>query len=68
MVTFQILAVAGLSPDNKKIPARNSIYAHEQDFAMCDELLLAIMKAFIPQEVNEQQAKRFHVFKYTRHL
>jgi hypothetical protein len=29
-------------------PARNAIYANAQDFAASDELLLAILKAFIP--------------------
>jgi hypothetical protein len=40
---------------HEKIPARNYIYAHEQDFAMSDDLLLAILKAFVPQ-VNKQWA------------
>jgi hypothetical protein len=38
----------------KKIPARNAIYAHAQDFAAREELLLAILKSCIPQPVNEQ--------------
>jgi hypothetical protein len=42
----------------------NSIYAHAQDFAMADELLLAVLKAFILQ-VNKQQATGFHIFTYT---
>jgi hypothetical protein len=38
------------------------MYAHAQDFAASDELLLAILKAFIPQPPNKQQTKVFHVF------
>jgi hypothetical protein len=45
----------------EKIPARNAIYAHAQDFAASDELLLAILKAFIPQPLNKQQTIGFHV-------
>jgi hypothetical protein len=45
-----------LSAYQEKIAARNAIYAHAQDFAASDELLLAILKEFIPQPVNEQQA------------
>jgi hypothetical protein len=30
------------------------MYAHAQDFAAGDELLLAILKAFIPQPLNGQ--------------
>jgi hypothetical protein len=55
------------SPDHEKIPARNSIYAHAWNFAMSDELLLAILKAFIPQ-VNKQQTIGFQVFMDTQHL
>jgi hypothetical protein len=33
-----------LSAYQEKIPARNAIYAHAQDFSAGDELLLAIMK------------------------
>jgi hypothetical protein len=53
----------------KKIPATNSIYVHVQYF-MSDkgELLLAKLKAFVPQQVNKQQAIGFHVFTYTQHL
>jgi hypothetical protein len=36
--------------------------AHAQDFSAGDELLLAILKAFIPQPLNKQQTKVFHVF------
>jgi hypothetical protein len=50
-----------LSAYQEKIPARNAIYAHAQDFAASDELLLAILKAFIPQ-LNKQQTIGFHVF------
>jgi hypothetical protein len=45
----------------EKIPARN-IYAHAQDFSASDELLLAILKAFIPQPLNKQRTVGFHVF------
>jgi hypothetical protein len=38
------------------------MYAHAQDFSAGDELLLAILKAFIPQSLNKQQTKVFHVF------
>jgi hypothetical protein len=38
------------------------MYAHAQDFAASDELLLAILKAFIPQLLNKQQTVGFHVF------
>jgi hypothetical protein len=51
-----------LSAYQEKIPARNTIYAHAQDFSAGDELLLAILKAFIPQSLNKQQTKVFHVF------
>jgi hypothetical protein len=51
-----------LSAYQEKIPARNAIYAHAQDFAASDELLLAILKAFIPQPLNKQQTIGFHVF------
>jgi hypothetical protein len=46
----------------EKIPARNAIYAHAQDFAAGDVLLQAILKAFIQQPLNKQQTKVFHVF------
>jgi hypothetical protein len=51
-----------LSAYQEKIPSRNAIYAHVQDFSAGDELLLAILKAFIPQPVNKQQTIGFHVF------
>jgi hypothetical protein len=51
-----------LSAYQEKIPARNAIYAHAQDIAAGDELLLAILKEFIPQPLNKQQTKVFHVF------
>jgi hypothetical protein len=38
------------------------MYAHAQDFAERHELLLAILKAFIPQPLNKQQTKVFHMF------
>jgi ABC-type ATPase with predicted acetyltransferase domain len=37
-----------LSAYQEKIPARNAIYAHAQDFSASDELLLAILKTFMP--------------------
>jgi hypothetical protein len=37
-----------LSTNQEKIPARNLIYTHAQDFAVSDELLLAMLKAFVP--------------------
>jgi hypothetical protein len=51
-----------LSTYQEKIPARSAIYAHAQDFAARDELLLAILKAFIPQPLNKRQTIGFHVF------
>jgi hypothetical protein len=56
-----------LSTGQEKVPATNSIYAHAQDFTVSDELLLAILKAFIPQPLNKQQTAGFHLFAYTRH-
>jgi hypothetical protein len=46
-----------LSAYQEKIPARNAMYAHAQDF-----LLLAILKAFIQQPLNKQHTKVFNVF------
>jgi hypothetical protein len=40
----------------------NAIYAHAQDFWAGNELLLAILKAFIPQPLNKQQTIGFYVF------
>jgi hypothetical protein len=51
------------STNHKKIPARNFIYVHAQHYAMSDELLLAILKAFVPQV--KRQTIGFHMFKYT---
>jgi hypothetical protein len=51
-----------LSACQEKIPATNATYAHAQDFAASDELLLAILKAFIPQPLNKQQTVGFRVF------
>jgi hypothetical protein len=51
-----------LSAYQEKIPARNAIYAHAQDFSAGDELLLAILKAFIPQPLNKQQTIGFRMF------
>jgi hypothetical protein len=45
-----------LSAYQEKIPSRNAIYAHAQDFAASDELLLAILKAFFPQLLNKQKS------------
>jgi hypothetical protein len=42
------------STGNEKIPARISIYALAQDFDKSGELLLAILKEFVPQQVNKQ--------------
>jgi hypothetical protein len=46
----------------EKIPARNAIYAHAQDFTASGQLLLAILKAFFPQLLNKQRTIGFHVF------
>jgi hypothetical protein len=43
------------STDQEKIPARNPIYVQDQDVAVSDELLLAILKAFLQQPLNKQQ-------------
>jgi hypothetical protein len=51
-----------LSAYQEKVRARNAIYAHAQDFAASDELLLAILKAFIPLPLNKQLTIGFHVF------
>jgi hypothetical protein len=51
-----------LSAYQEKVLASNAIYAHAQDFAASDELLLAILKAFIPQQLNKQQTIGFQVF------
>jgi hypothetical protein len=51
-----------LSAYQEKIPAKNAINAHAQDFSAGDELLLAILKAFIPQPLNKQQTIGFHMF------
>jgi hypothetical protein len=51
-----------LSAYQEKIPARSAIYAHAQDFSAGDELLRTILKAFIPQPLNKQRTKVFHVF------
>jgi hypothetical protein len=48
------VCVCVLSAYQEKIPARIAIYAHAQDFSAGDELLLAILKAFIPQPLNKQ--------------
>jgi hypothetical protein len=41
---------------------KNAIYAHAQDVAASDELLLAILKTFITQSLNKQQTIGFRVF------
>jgi hypothetical protein len=51
-----------LSAYQEKIPARNAIYAHAQDLSASDELLLSILKTFIPRQVNKQQTLGLHVF------
>jgi hypothetical protein len=51
-----------LSTGQEKIPTRNSIYVPAQGVTVSDELLLAILKAFVPQPLNEQQTKGFHGF------
>jgi hypothetical protein len=48
-----------LSAYQEKIPARNAIYAHALDLSAGDELLLAILKAFIPLPLNKQQTIDF---------
>jgi hypothetical protein len=55
------------STDHDNIPGTNSIYAHAQSFAMSDELLVAILKASVPQQVKEKTIG-FHMFTYNRHL
>jgi hypothetical protein len=47
-----------LSAYQEKIPARNEICAHAQDFTASDELLLATLKAFIPPPLNKHQDNR----------
>jgi hypothetical protein len=42
-----------LSTSHEKIPDRNLVYWHVQDFAMNDKLLLAILKEFVLQQVNK---------------
>jgi hypothetical protein len=37
-------------------------YTRAQDFSAGDELLLAILKAFIPLSLNKHQTISFHVF------
>jgi hypothetical protein len=47
-----------LSAYEEKIPARNATYAHAQNFAASDELLLAILKTLNPQPLKKQQTDR----------
>jgi hypothetical protein len=42
LAAFSVLYIQ--STHHEKIPAMNFIYAHAQDFAMSDELLLATLK------------------------
>jgi hypothetical protein len=58
---FILVSYTVLSAYREKIPARNAIYAHAQDFSASDELVLAILKAFIPQPLNKQRIIGFHV-------
>jgi hypothetical protein len=44
-----------------EIPARNAIYAQTKDFSAGDDLLLAILKAFIPETLTKEQTKDFNV-------
>jgi hypothetical protein len=60
MILFLTQNGSVLSTSQKKIPTWNSIYV--QGCAVSDELLLAILKAFIPQPLNEQQTIGVHVF------
>lgn len=46
-------------------PARNLTHAHVQDFAISDAMLLAILKAYVPQHVNKQHTIGSYVFTYT---
>jgi hypothetical protein len=39
----------------EKIPARNSIYAHAQDYALSDELVVAILKAFFRNHFTDNR-------------
>ena len=38
----------------EKIPVRNAMDAHAQDFLANDKLLLPILKAFVPRPLNTQ--------------
>jgi hypothetical protein len=59
---FRPPACSVLSVYQEKIPARNTIYAHAQDFAASDELLVAILKTCIQQPLNKQQTIGFRMF------
>jgi hypothetical protein len=61
-VSFLKLGWQVQSAYQENIPDRNATYALAQNFAASDELLLAILKAFIPQSLNKQQTVGFHVF------
>jgi hypothetical protein len=61
-ICLELFELQLLSAYQEKIPARNAISAHAQDFSAGDELLLAILKAFIPLPLNKQQTIGFHVF------
>jgi hypothetical protein len=59
-------AILVLSAYQEKIPARNAIYALAQDFSAGDELLLAILKAFIPlplSKVSKSKAVPLHAME-----
>jgi hypothetical protein len=55
--SLQENATIVLSAYQEKIPARNTIYAHAQDFVASDELLLAILKA-VPPHAMEALGRR----------
>jgi hypothetical protein len=59
--TENSLQIYVLSAFHQKVPARNAIYAHAQDVAASDKLLLAILKTFIAQSLNKQQTIGFRV-------
>jgi hypothetical protein len=49
-------------PHTRRKSLLGMLYAHAQDFSAGDELLLAILKAFIPLLLNKQQTIGFHMF------
>jgi hypothetical protein len=62
LIPKEKLSIKLLSAYQEKIPARNAIYAHAQDFEASNELLLSILKAFITQPLNKQRTIGLHVF------